>query len=106
MQMLASYRHRFSHSPNFKALHWALGEQVSPPYCDTCHLFIPLVSSNSSSHIHCLRSPQVRFLVEINQTEQIESASLEICKAIKPFLAVDVCLGALQEYEVKPTFLV
>ena len=55
-QMLASYRHRFSHSPNFKALRWALGEQVTPPYCDTCHLFIPLVSSNSSSHVHRRRS--------------------------------------------------
>ena len=51
-QILASYRHRFTHSPNFKALRWALGEEVTPPYCDICHLFIPLVSPISSSRLH------------------------------------------------------
>jgi hypothetical protein len=41
---IASYRHRFGHSPNFKALRWAMSEQLTPPYCQFCHIFVPVVS--------------------------------------------------------------
>jgi len=40
---IASYRHRFEHSPNFKKLRWALHQQLTPPYCQFCHVFIPVV---------------------------------------------------------------
>jgi hypothetical protein len=41
---IASYRHRFEHSPNFKALRWALDQQITPPYCEFCRLFVPVVN--------------------------------------------------------------
>lgn len=41
---IASYRHRFEHSPNIKAFRWALHQQLTPPFCEFCHLFVPLVS--------------------------------------------------------------
>ena len=41
---ISNYRHRFEHSPNFKALRWAVREQLNPPYCPFCHLFVPVVS--------------------------------------------------------------
>jgi len=42
--MITSYRHRFEHSPNFKALRWAVNQQSNLAYCDFCHLFVPVVS--------------------------------------------------------------
>jgi hypothetical protein len=41
---IASYRHRFEHSPNFKTLHWAFAQQSAPLYCDLCDVVIPAVS--------------------------------------------------------------
>lgn len=41
---MASYRHRFSHSPNFKKLKWTLNQQSNPPYCAFCHVFVPVVN--------------------------------------------------------------
>lgn len=41
---MASYRHRFEHSPNIRSFRWALREQLTPPYCQFCHLFVPVVS--------------------------------------------------------------
>jgi hypothetical protein len=44
LAMITSYRHRFQHSPNFEALRWALSEKLTPPYCEVCHVVVPLVS--------------------------------------------------------------
>jgi hypothetical protein len=41
---ITSFRHRFEHSPNFKALRWALSQQAISPYCDFCAVFVPIVS--------------------------------------------------------------
>ncbi len=57
---IASYRHRFEHSPNFKALRWALSEQFTPPYCDFCHLFVPTVSL-IYSYVVILHCSHLRF---------------------------------------------
>ena len=47
---LANYRHRFAHSPNIKALRWALKTKDDPiNYCELCHLVVPVVSSLYSS---------------------------------------------------------
>ena len=42
--IVANYRHRFEHSPSFKALRWTLSEQLNPPYCEFCDIFVPVVS--------------------------------------------------------------
>ncbi|CAF3487160.1 unnamed protein product [Rotaria socialis] len=80
---IASYRHRFEHSPNFKAFRWALSQQATPPYCDFCYLFIPAL----------------QFLIEINETVHIENVTLVLCKKIELFLDIDVCYGAVHEYK-------
>jgi hypothetical protein len=41
---ITSFRHRFEHSPNFKALRWGLSAKFTPPYCDFCAVFVPVVS--------------------------------------------------------------
>jgi hypothetical protein len=42
---LTNYRHRFAHSPNVKALRWALTTRDDPiNYCELCHLVVPVVS--------------------------------------------------------------
>jgi hypothetical protein len=46
---IASFRHRFEHSPNLKGLRWAVGEQAKSPYCDFCAIFVPVVSLISFS---------------------------------------------------------
>lgn len=40
---VASYRHRFEHSPNFKALRWAFAQQAVAPACDLCYVLVPAV---------------------------------------------------------------
>ncbi len=41
---ITSFRHRFEHSPNFKALRWGLSAKFTPPYCDFCAVVVPVVS--------------------------------------------------------------
>lgn len=41
---VANYRHRFEHSPNFKAFRWALRELLTPPDCEICYWLLPVVS--------------------------------------------------------------
>lgn len=45
---IASYRHRFEHSPNFKALRWSSAQQAAPPYCDLCYALVPVVWSTDT----------------------------------------------------------
>ncbi|CAF1472859.1 unnamed protein product [Adineta steineri] len=80
---IASYRHRFEHSPNFKKLRWALSEKLTPPYCEFCHLFVPAI----------------RFLIEINETIHVENVTIALCKDIQLFLNIEVCVGAVLEYK-------
>jgi hypothetical protein len=46
---LANYRRRVEHSPNLKALQWALKDKYNAPaYCEACDILVPIVSELSS----------------------------------------------------------
>ena len=102
LNMVASYRHRFEHSPHFQTLRWTSALEANPPYCDLCFALVPLVRCVVlhyriiSSHL----SPQVKLFVELNQTATIENITTTICKDIRFFLDEDVCNGAVHEYKV------
>ena len=42
--MVAAYRHRFEHSPNFQEFKWAIEEKLGAPYCQFCDILVPTVS--------------------------------------------------------------
>lgn len=53
------------------------------------------------SILHFLK---VRFLIEINQTAEIEGVVIKLCEEIKLFLDIDVCIGAVHEYAVNLSY--
>lgn len=102
-RLLASYRHRFEHSPNMKKLRWAMESKSDRAFCDFCDLVVPLVKIFSIEfYLFFLKLflPKVRFLIETNQTDNVESVINKLCKEIK-LINVDVCTGALHEYQVQ-----
>lgn len=101
--MMASYRHRFEHSPHFKALRWASAQQSNPPYCDLCFALVPVVRCLLLSILpHCsdIFHLKVKVFVELNQTASLENITIAVCKDIRLFLDEDVCVGAVHEYKV------
>jgi len=47
-----------------------------------------------------LFSSKIRFLIDINSTVNVENVTIALCKDIKLFLDLDVCIGAVHEYRV------
>ncbi|CAF4760111.1 unnamed protein product [Rotaria sp. Silwood1] len=79
---LASYRHRFERSMNFKKLQWTFTNLNSTALCDACDLFVP----------------EMRALIKINRSDLIDDVAIRFCKYYK-LLDQNVCLGAVNEYK-------
>ena len=83
-----------------------LNQQLTPPYCPFCHVFVPVVSLDIHLHIHALLFflSKVRLLIEINSTIDVENVTIALCKDLKLFLDINVCVGAVHEYKVNSIY--